>query len=123
MAELLDTVSKQLSSSIETKRGIAALLASSADSEQRALDAYEAMKAECEDFRKKYYNKCDECDELKTQLEEAKALIAQLLQKPIVNLTLKGKAKVDKLITGDIHEIYAENDSNPGQQHKRISAG
>ena len=123
MAELLDTVSKQLSSSIEIKKGMAALLASSADSEQRALDAYQAMKAERDDYKSKYEDVCDECDDLKTQLANANALIAQLTQKPVVNLTLKGKAKVKKIVTGNLIELYAKDDSNTRQQDRGISAG
>lgn len=123
MAELLDSVNKQLSTSIDFKRGMAAFFASSADNEQRALDAFETMKAERDVYKNKYEDKCDECDDLKSQLAEAKALIEQLTKKPVVNLTLKGKAKVNKLVTGDLHKIYAENDSDKGQQHKRISAG
>lgn len=123
MAVPHDIDSKQISDSVAIKHGIAALLNSSASSEQRLFDAYDEQKKRADDFEKKYYDKCDECDDLKTQLDEAKAIIANLMQKPVVQVTLKGKAKLNKLITGDLHEIYAENDSDTGQQHKRISAG
>lgn len=72
MAELLDTVSKQLSSSIEIKKGIAALLVSSADSEQRALDAYAAMKAERDNYKEKYEAMCREVEHLKATIEAMK---------------------------------------------------
>lgn len=123
MAELLDTVSKQLSSSIETKKGIAALLVSSADSEQRALEACLAMQAERDDYKRKYEDKCEEYEDLQRQLAEARALIVQLTQKPVVNVMVKGKAQVKKLITGDVHEIYGKDDNNTGQQDRRIGAG
>lgn len=130
MAELLDTVNKQLSTSIELQRGMAAFFASSADNEQRALDACKVIAAERDDYKYKYENKCieyddkcDECDDLKSQLAEAKALIAQLIEKPVVNVTLNGKAKVKKLVTGNLTELYAQDDSNQGQYHKRIGVG
>lgn len=130
MAELFDTVNKQLSTSIEFQRGMAALFAASADNEQRALDACVAMAAERDDYKKKYEDKCtayddkcDECDDLRSQLAEARALIAQLTQKPLINLTLKGKAKVDNIITGDLHKIYAEDNSNTRQLNSRIGIG
>lgn len=123
MAELFDTVNKQLSTSIEFKRGMAAFLSASADNEQKALETCEAMKAERDEYKKKYEDKCEECEDLQRQLAEARALIVQLTQKPVVNVTLTGKSKVNKLITGNLTELYAQNDSNTGQQDRRISAG
>ena len=123
MAELLDTVNKQLSTSIEFKRGMAAFLSASADNEQKALEACEAMKAERDAYKKKYEDKCEEYEDLQRQLAEAQAFIAQLTKKPVINVTLTGKSKVNKLITGNLTELYAQDDNHTGQQDRRISAG
>ena len=128
MAELLDTVSKQLSSSIEIKNGMAALLASSADSEQRALDACIAIAAERDDYKSKYKFKCEECEKEKQRADKAekdveywKNLALKLQKQPKV--IVKGNAKVKRLVTGEVHEHYAKDYSYQGQYHQRIGTG
>ena len=65
MAVSYDIDSKQISDSIASKHGIAALLNSSADSEQRLLTAYESQKRRADDWEQKYYEKCEEVEQLK----------------------------------------------------------
>ena len=54
MAELLDTVNKQLSTSIELQRGMAAFFTSSADAQQRALDACLAVAARDDELQEAF---------------------------------------------------------------------
>lgn len=121
MAELLDTVNKQLSTSIEFQRGMAALLTSSADNEQRVLDACLVLKAERDDYRSKYEKEKQRADKAEKDVEYWKNLALELQRQP--KIVLKGKAKVKKLITGNVNEYYAKDDSDQGQYHKRVSTG
>ncbi len=65
MAVPHDIDSKQISDSVAIKNGIAALLNSSASSEQRLLTAYQEQKQRADNFEKKYNEKCSEVEQLK----------------------------------------------------------
>lgn len=122
MPELLDTVNKQLSTSVEFERGMAAYFASSADTKQRALDACLAVAARDDELQKAYDDKCAECEKWKEEALRLREELKQALQSKL-NLNISGKAKVKKLITGDVHEHYAKDNNNQGQYHKRIGTG
>ena len=121
MAELLDTVNKQLSTSIEFQRGMAAFLTASADNEQKALDACTSLAAERDLYKSKYEKEKQRADKAEKDVEYWKNLALELQKQPKV--VVKGNAKVKRLVTGDVHEHYAKNDSNQGQYHQRIGTG
>lgn len=128
MAELLDTASKQLSSSVEFQRGMAAFFNSSADTMQRALDACAATAARDDEIQKALNAKCEECEKEKQRADKAeqeaeywKNLALELQKQPKV--IVKGQAKVKKLVAGNVTELYAKDDSNQGQHNKRVGAG
>lgn len=60
-----DTEGKQISESVAIKQGIAALLTTSAEAEQKWYDAYLAEKQRADNFEKKYNEKCSEVEQLK----------------------------------------------------------
>ena len=117
MAELLDTVSKELSSSIEIKKGIAALLVSSADSEQRALDAYAAMKAERDNFETKYKEEREARLRADKEVERLRKIIASIPRVQIKDCDIK------ELTTGNKFLMYGQDDSNTRQLNSRVGAG
>lgn len=121
MAELLDNVNKQLSTSIDFKRGMAAFLSASADNEQMAFDACTTLAAERDEYKSKYEAEKQRADKAEAEVEYWKNLALELQKKPKV--VVKGKAKIKKLVTGNVTEFYAKDDSNKGQYHKRIGAG
>lgn len=121
MAVPHDIDSKQISDSGAIKHGIAALLTSSADSEQRLFDAYIAEKQRADEAEERAEAEKQRADKAEQDVEYWKNLALKLQKQPRV--IVKGQAKVNRLVTGDVHEIYAENNSHTRQQHKRVSAG
>ena len=121
MAELLDTVNKQLSTSIEFKRGMAAFFSASADNEQKALDACTAIAAERDEYRSKYEAEKERADKAEKEVEYWKNLAMELQKQPKV--VVKGQATVKKLVTGNVTEFYGKDNSNQGQHYQRIGAG
>ncbi|MCR5533117.1 MAG: hypothetical protein K6F10_04475 [Paludibacteraceae bacterium] len=121
MAVSYDIDSKQISDSIAIKHGIAALLTTSAYTEQRSLDAYIAEKQRADEAEERAEAEKQRADKAEQEVEYWKNLALELQAKPRV--VVKGKAKINRLVTGDVHEIYAQDNSNTGQQHKRIGAG
>ena len=121
MAAPHDIDSKHISEKIATQVGCAAMLTSSAKDLQEVFDAYNAMKEEAADWKSKYEAEKQRADKEAEEKEYWKKLALDLQKQPKV--IVKGKAKVKKLVTGNVNEYYAEDNSNQGQQHKRVSAG
>ena len=116
MGDSYDIDGKQISDHIASMQGVSAMLSTAVSQEQRLFAAYEFQKNRAASLELK-------CEDLERQLAEAQALIAQLTQKPAVNVVLKENAKVEKLVTGDINEYYGQDISNQGQHNQRIGAG
>jgi hypothetical protein len=116
MGDSYDIDGKQISDHIASMQGVSAMLSTAVSQEQRLFAAYEFQKNRADSLELK-------CEDLERQLAEAQALIAQLTQKPAVNVVLKENAKVEKLVTGDINEYYGQDISNQGQHNQRIGAG
>lgn len=121
MAESLDTVNKQLSTSIEFQRGMAAYFTSTADVQQRVLDACNCLTAERDDYKCKYEKEKQRADRAEKEVEYWKNLALELQKQPKV--VVKGQAKVKKLVTGNVTELYAKDNSDQGQYNQRIGAG
>ena len=116
MGDSYDIDGKQISDHIASMQGVSAMLSTAVSQEQRLFAAYEFQKNRADNLELK-------CESLERQLAEAQALIAQLTQKPAVNVVLKENAKVEKLVTGDINEYYGQDISNQGQHNQRVGAG
>lgn len=116
-----DTEGKQISESVAIKQGIAALLTTSAEAEQKWYDAYLAEKKRADEAEARAEAEKQRADKAEQQVEYWRNLALELQKQPKV--IVKGNAKINRLVTGDIHETYAENNSHTGQQHKRIGAG
>ena len=116
MGDSYDIDGKQISDHIASMQGVSAMLSTAVSQEQRLFAAYEFQKNRADSLELK-------CEDLERQLAKAQALIAQLTQKPAVNVVLKENAKVEKLVTGDINEYYGQDISNQGQHNQRVGAG
>ena len=121
MAAPYDIDSKQISDKIATQVGCAAMLTSSAKDLQEVFDAYNAMKEEAADWKSKYEAEKQRADKEAEEKEYWKNLALELQKQPKV--IVKGKAKVKRLVAGDVHEHYAEDDSNQRQHHQRVGTG
>ena len=121
MAVPHDIDSKHISDKIATQVGCAAMLTSSAKDLQEVFDAYNAMKEEAADWKSKYEAEKQRADKEAEEKEYWKKLALDLQNQPKV--IIKGKAKVKKLVNGNVNEYYATDDSNQGQQHKRVCTG
>ena len=77
-----DIDSKQISDSVAIKHGIAALLTTSADSEQRLFDAYNEQKERADYFEQMYNDKCKEVEQLKATIAAMQAV------QPITNYNI-----------------------------------
>ena len=121
MAAPYDIDSKQISDKIATQVGCAAMLTSSAKDLQEVFDAYNAMKEEAADWKSKYEAEKQRADKEAEEKEYWKNLVLELQKQPKV--IVKGKAKVKRLVAGDVHEHYAEDDSNQRQHHQRVGTG
>ena len=117
MAESLDTVSKQLSSSIEIKRGIAAMLADSADTEQSALEACQQAKVERDMWKAKY----EEEHAARMRAEEEIARLQQIVA-GIPRYQFKD-CDIHELTTGNKVLNYGQDISNQRQLDQRVGAG
>lgn len=116
-----DTEGKQISESVAIKQGIAALLTTSAEAEQKWYDAYLAEKQRADEAEARAEAEKQRADKEAEEKEYWKTLALELQKQPKV--IVKGKARVKKLVTGDVHEHYAEDDSNQGQHHQRVGTG
>lgn len=116
-----DTEGKQISESIAIKQGIAALLTTSAEAEQKWYDAYLAEKQRADEAQARAEAEQQRADKEAEEKEYWKTLALELQKQPKVIVT--GKARVKKLVTGEVHEHYAEDDSNQGQHHQRVGTG
>ena len=118
MGASYDIDSKQISTSISIKDGVAALLSTTADEQRLLLAAYEAEKERAEEYKRLYEEEKARADKAQDEIEYWK----KLAQKP--KFIFKDNAKLDKLVTGDLHERYVEDNSIQGQQPLRpVSAG
>jgi len=109
---------QQIPDSITIKRGIAALLTTSAESEQKWYDAYMSELEEKEEWKSKCKVEKERADKAEAEVEYWKKLALQ------PRVILKDNAKADKIVTGNYNEIYGENNSIPGQQSLRqLSVG
>lgn len=113
-----DTEGKQISNSVAIKQGIAALLTTSAEAEQKWYDAYIAEKRRAAEAEERAKAEKQRADKAEKEIEYWK----KLAQRP--KIVFKDNSRLGKLVTGDSNEIYAEDSSIPGQQSpRRISIG
>lgn len=116
-----DTEGKQISESVAIKQGIAALLTTSAEAEQKWYDAYLAEKQRADEAEERAEAEKQRADKEAEEKEYWKNLALELQKQPKV--IIKGKAKVKRIVAGDVHEHYAEDDSNQRQHHQRVGTG
>lgn len=116
-----DSIRRQLSDTIATKRWMAAMLNSTADQLQQAFDAMDAERNRADELERKYKDKCAECEQLKREKAEVDKHLEAEHQRPLIQAC--GNAQIGKIIRGDVHEYYGENNCNQGQHYQRVSAG
>lgn len=121
MAAPYDIDSKQISDKIATQVGCAAMLTSSAKDLQEVFDAYLAEKQRADEAEARAEAEKQRADKEAEEKEYWKNLALELQKQPKV--IVKGKAKVKRLVAGDVHEHYAEDDSNQRQHHQRVGTG
>lgn len=121
MAVPHDIDGEHISEKIATQVGCAAMLTSSARDLQEVYDAYLAEKQRAEEAEQRAEAEKQRADKEAEEKEYWKTLALELQKQPKV--IVKGKARVKKLVTGDVHEHYAEDDSNQGQHHQRVGTG
>ena len=113
-----DTEGKQISESVAIKQGIAALLTTSAEAEQKWYDAYLAEKQRADEAEARAKAEKQRADKAEQEIEYWK----RLAQRP--KIVFRDNSSLGKLVTGDSNEIYAEDNSIQGQQSLRpVSAG
>ena len=113
-----DTEGKQISESVAIKQGIAALLTTSAEAEQKWYDAYLAEKRRADEAEARAEAEKQRADKAEQEIEYWK----KLAQRP--KLIFKDNARLDQLVAGDLYKEYAEDNSIQGQQPLRpVSAG
>ena len=118
MAAPYDIDSKQISESVAIKQGIAALLTTSAEAEQKWYDAYLAEKQRADEAEARAEAEKQRADKAEQEIEYWK----RLAQRP--KLIFKDNARLDQLVAGDLYKEYAEDNSIQGQQSLRpVSAG
>ena len=94
-----DTEGKQISESVAIKQGIAALLTTSAEAEQKWYDAYLAEKQRADEAEARAEAEKQRADKAEQEIEYWK----RLAQRP--KIVFRDNSSLGKLVTGDSNEI------------------